>query len=62
MENSIQHFITALPADDLAAAAAALQHSEVRDKISDGIFAYGRPPLLEARSGVQWRALTGWIA
>lgn len=62
MENSIQHFITALLADDLSAAAAALEHGDVQDKISEGIFRYGRPPLLEARSGVQWRALTGWIA
>ena len=50
MENSLEQLKTAIADDDVTAAAAALQHAEVGDEISSGIFAYGRPPLLAARS------------
>ena len=50
MKNSLEQFKTAIANDNVTAAAAALKHAEVRDEISNGMFGYGRPPLLEARS------------
>jgi len=50
MEHFVEQLKSAIASDDLPAAAAALQHTEARDEISNGIFAYGRPALLEARS------------
>ncbi len=50
MDNALQQFKTAIAVDNVTAAAAALQHPEVCDEINNGIFDYGRPPLLEARS------------
>ena len=50
MKRSLEQFKTAIVADDVTAAAAALQHAEECNEISNGIFDYGRPPLLEARS------------
>ena len=48
--NPLEQFKTAIIADDVTSTAAALQHAEVCDEISNGMFAYERPPLLEARS------------
>ena len=49
METPIDQFRTAITNDDTAAARAALQHAEVAAEIDGGLFADGRPPLLEAR-------------
>ena len=50
MQSPLEEFKAAIPADDVPTASKALQHEEVINEISNGIFSYGRPPLLEARS------------
>lgn len=50
MKSPLEQFKTAIVADDVTAATATLQHAEVYAEISNGIFDYGRPPLLEAHS------------
>ena len=45
-----EQFKTAITDDDVGAAIAALQDPEARDEIANGIFPYGRLPLIEARS------------
>ncbi len=50
LKDALEQFKTAIAADNVPAASVALQHAEAHDEISNGIFPYGRPPLLEARS------------
>ena len=50
MPDLLEQFTKAITVDDTTAAEAALQYSEVCDAIDRGLFAYGRPPLLEAHS------------
>ena len=50
MQNPLEQFRHAITVDDTTVAEAALQYSEVCDAIDRGLFAQGRPPLLEARS------------
>lgn len=50
MATPLDQFKAAIAAGDMTAVAAALENAEVRDVVDDGMFAYGRPALLEARS------------
>lgn len=50
MQSSLDQFKAAITADDVSAAAAALEDAAARDEIDSGIFPYGRVPLIEARS------------
>ncbi|MEO2003523.1 MAG: ankyrin repeat domain-containing protein [Candidatus Poribacteria bacterium] len=49
MPSALEEFKTAITDDDVAAAIAALEDAEARDEIDNGIFPYGRLPLIEAR-------------
>ena len=50
LEDPLEQFKTAINDDNVSAASAALQHPVASDEINNGIFPYGRPPLLEAHS------------
>ena len=50
MESLLDQFKTAIMMDDVVTATSVLQQRKVCDEVNNGRFAYGRPPLLEARS------------
>ncbi len=50
MESPLEQFKTAIAADNVPSAVAALQHAEVREQINNCLFDFGRPPLLVGRS------------